>query len=60
MTRIFLILSITALIAFIVGLINAGRAIFWSENKTKMKAVVYLVIGVLFGVIWFLIRFGVI
>jgi hypothetical protein len=60
MTRIFLIVSITAFIAFIVGLINPSRAIFWSKNKTKIQAIVYLLICVIFGVIWFLIRFRVI
>ena len=53
---IFLIVSVTAFIAFIVGLFNPDRAIFWSKDKTKTKLIVYLVIGVIFGIIWFLIR----
>ena len=56
MTRIFLIVSITAFIAFIVGLVNPSRAIFWSKNKTKIQAVVYLIICVISGIIWFMIR----
>jgi hypothetical protein len=56
MSRIFLIVSITAFIAFIVGLFNPSRAIFWSKNKTKIKAIVYLIIFVVFGIIWFLVR----
>ena len=56
MTRIFLIVSITAFIAFIVGLVNPSRAIFWSQKKTKIQSIVYLVIGVVFGIIWLLIR----
>jgi len=55
-TRIFLIVSITAFIAFIVGLVNPSRAIFWSQKKTKIQSIVYLVIGVVFGIIWLLIR----
>ena len=60
MDRIFLIISITAFIAFVVGLINPGRAIFWSKNKTKIKAIVYFIIGVIFGVIWIQFRFHII
>ena len=56
MSRIFLIVSITALIAFIVGLFNPSRAIFWSKNKTKIKLIVYPIIFVIFGIIWFLVR----
>jgi len=39
MTRILSIVSITAFIGFIVGLVNPSRAIFWSKNKTKIKSV---------------------
>jgi hypothetical protein len=60
MSRIFLIVSITAFIAFIVGLFNPSRAIFWSKNKTKIKVIVYLIIFVVFGIIWLLFHFGVI
>ena len=61
MARTFLIVitrivSVTAFIAFIIGLFNPDRAIFWSKDKTKTKLIVYLVIGVIFGIIWFLIR----
>lgn len=56
MDRIFLIISITAFIAFVVGLINPGSAIFWSKNKTKIKVIVYLIIFVVFGIIWLLVR----
>lgn len=57
MSIIFLIISITALVAFFVGLNNPDRAIFWSKNKTKIKAIVYLIIFVIFGIMWILIRF---
>jgi hypothetical protein len=57
MSRIFLIVSITALIAFIIGLFNPGRAIFWSKNKSKIKLIVYLIFFVVFGIIWILFRF---
>lgn len=57
MSIIFLIISVTALVAFIIGLFNPGRAIFWSENKTKNKAFIYLVIGIVFGIVWVIVRF---
>ena len=56
MARIFLIISITAFIAFVVGLVDPNRAIFWSQKKTRAQSVVYLIIGALFGVIWLLVR----
>ena len=56
MERVFLIVSITAFIAFIVGLINPSHAILWSKNKTRNQAIVYLIICIIFGIIWFLIR----
>jgi len=49
-----LIVSVTAFIAFIIGLFDPGRAIFWSQNKTKTKLIVYLIIFVIFGAIWLL------
>ncbi len=54
---IFLVISVTAFVAFVIGLSNPGRAIFWSREKTKAKSLVYLVIGVVFAVIWALVRF---
>lgn len=56
MERIFLIISITAFIGFIVGLFDPSRAIFWSKSKTKIQLIVYLIICAIFGVIWILIR----
>ena len=57
MSIIFLIISVTAFIAFIIGQFNPSRAIFWSKNKTKIQTIVYLIIGIIFGVIWVLVRF---
>ena len=57
MSIIFLVISVTAFIAGIIGLFNPSRAIFWSQKKTKNKLFVYLIVGILFGVIWVLVRF---
>lgn len=57
MSIIFLVISITALVASIIGLNNPGRAIFWSKNKNKTQLIVYLVIFIVFGIIWVLVRF---
>jgi hypothetical protein len=59
MSTIFLVISVTAFIAFIIGLYNPSRAIFWSKNKTKIQLIVYLIIGIIFGMIWVKARFSV-
>jgi hypothetical protein len=59
MKIIFLIISVTAFIAFIIGLFNPSRAIFWSKSKNKIQLIFYLIVGVISGIIWILIRFGV-
>ncbi len=59
MQKIFLIpliISVTAFVAFVVGLFNPTRAIFWSQEKTRIKSIAYLIVGVIFGVIWILVR----
>ncbi len=59
MPKIFiipLVISATAFIAFVIGLFDPDRAIFWSKKKTRIQLVAYLVVGVVFGAIWFLIR----
>ncbi len=56
MARIFLIVSVTAFIAFVVGLVQPERAIFWSSRKTKMQALLYLVVFAVFGAVWLLVR----
>ncbi len=56
MARIFLIVSVTAFIAFVAGLVQPERAIFWSSRKTRMQALVYLVVFAVFGAIWLLVR----
>jgi hypothetical protein len=60
MGRLFLIVAILSLIAFITGLIKPSRVIFWSKNKTKIQAIVYLIIFVVFGIIGLLFHFSVI
>ena len=57
MSIIYLVISITSLVAFIVGLYNPDRAIFWSKNKTKAQAFVYLFLFIIFGITWVLVRF---
>jgi hypothetical protein len=60
MAGYFLIVSVLAFIAFVTGLIKPSRVIFWSKNKNKIQAIVYLVICVIFGIIGLLIHFRVI
>ena len=57
MSIIFLVISVTAFIAFIIGLFNPSRAIFWSQSKNKMQLIVYIVIFVVFGTTWVIVRF---
>ena len=59
MNKIFLIpliISATSFIAFIIGLFNPGRAIFWSPKKNRIQLIYYLIVGVVFGALWLLIR----